>query len=263
MSSIPPHFTDKVSGIAPGAERPDARLADDNSRGVLSPEEEELARKQTELAGIENSVAEAEADLERLRSDLKTFEEEYRRVVAPCFAEMEQLRLDAESRKRADSDLESATCPSAQQASACPPSEFKTLFREVARTIHPDLATNEYERRRRDEAMAHANAAYAEGHHERLRDLLLRWKSDPDAVQGDDLAAELIRVIRRIARAKNRLMEIKQAIKEIRQSDSYFLRQRAERAASEGRDLLAEMRANLEQQIKQQRARVAGMQRAG
>jgi hypothetical protein len=243
-------------------DEPQANLNAPNfNASILSPEEEECLVKQAELTEFDQKVLEAEQELASIREDLLAFQEEYRRIVAPCFAEMEQLKADAEAVKSESGGDEDVTCPSAQQA-VCEPGEFKTLFREVAKTIHPDLASNEDERRRRDEAMAHANAAYANGNPEQLRDLLLRWKADPDAVQGDDVAARLIRTIRLIARAKNRIAEIRQEIKEIRQSDAYFLRQRAERATSEGRDLLEEMRANLEQQIKHQRARVAEMKAA-
>jgi hypothetical protein len=226
---------------------------------ILSPEEEECLVKQAELAELEKKVLEAQTDLSSLQEDLLAFQEEYRRVVAPCFAEMEQLRIDAEAAKSAAESDEDVTCPSAQQGS-CEPGEFKTLFREVAKTIHPDLASNDEERHRRHEAMMHANAAYANGNPEQLRELLLRWKADPNAIQGDDVAARLIRTIRMIARAKNQIAEIREEMKEIRQSDAYFLKQRAERATAEGRDFLGDMRANLERQIQQQRARVAEMQ---
>jgi hypothetical protein len=156
-----------------------------------------------------------------------------------------------------------STCASAPRKTFCATEELKSLFREVAKNVHPDLASNDDERRRRDEEMARANAAYASGDQDSLRDLLLKWKADPSAVQGDDVVARLIRLIRMIARVKHRIHEVKAEMKRTRATDLYFLRQRAERAQAEGRDLLMEMRRDLERQLQQQRDRVREMQQAG
>ena len=218
--------------------------------------------KQAELAELQGRLGDAELELATLRAELKIFEEEYLRVVAPCLAEMEVIQAQAaEARARSATEVfDAPSCSTAsQQASFCPPAEMKSLFREVAKTIHPDLAPNDEERRRRDQVMAEANAAYAGGNPEQLRKLLLEWKADPDAIRGDDIGARLIRAIRMIARAKNRIREIRIEMKSLRASDLYFLRQRSERATHEGRDLLAEMRRNLETQLAQQRSRVAEM----
>jgi hypothetical protein len=240
-------------------------MAEQVARLILSPEEQECLAKQDELAALDTQVAAGERDLAALRADLKAFEEEYLRVVAPCLAAMDEIQADAvEARARRQAEeSEAASCSTvAHQGAYCPPAEMKSLFREVAKSIHPDLASSEAERRMRDEVMAHANAAYASGNQEQLRKLLLDWRADPDAVQGDDVGARLIRVIRKIARARNRIQEIRGEMKELRRSDVYFLRQRADRAAGEGRDLLREMRTDLERQIEQQRARVSEMQRS-
>jgi hypothetical protein len=231
---------------------------------ILTPEEEECLVKEAELAKLEGKLADAELDLATLHSDLKAFEDDYFRIVAPCLEEMDQLKADAEgaraARTQEDADPEAASCPSAPRENFCPSNELKSLFREVAKNIHPDLASNEDERRRRDDVMAKANAAYASGDQDQLRDLLSHWKADPAAVQGDDVVARLIRLIRMIARVKHRIHDVKATMKQVRQTDLYFLRQRAERANAEGRDLLMEMRADLEEQLKQQRGMVQEMQ---
>jgi len=49
-----------------------------------------------------------------------------------------------------------------------PSENLKKLYREVAKRVHPDLATEESERQRRHELMAEANRAYAEGDEARL-----------------------------------------------------------------------------------------------
>lgn len=227
---------------------------------IRTPEEEECDRKVSELAVLENQLADAELELATLRGELKVFDGQYREMVAPLMAEMEEVRegaAEARARQRAEEE-ELAACSSAtQRAEFCPPSEMKTLFREVAKNIHPDLATSGDERLRRDEVMAQANAAYANGDRGQLRKLLLEWKADPGAIRGDDAVARLVRTIRQIAQVKNRTAASKRELRDLRSTDLYFLRKRAERASHEGRDLLEEMRTNLKQQIAQQRERLA------
>ncbi len=225
---------------------------------IRTPEEEELLIKQEQLIQLEAMLADEELELATLKADLKAFEEEYKRIVAPCFARMEEIQAEAAAipkEEGGDADY----CPSSSRE-PCPPGELKTLFREVAKSIHPDLASSEEERRRRDELMAKANAAYAEGDDSQLRELLLKWNADPHAVQGEDVPAQLVRAIRLIAFVKNKTNQARHEIKELRKTDLYFLKIRADRAAAEGRNLLQETRLKLEQQILEQSTRVRAMQ---
>jgi len=223
---------------------------------IRTPEEDECLHKQSELAMLEGKLADAELELATLKAELAVFEERYRKIVAPCYAEMEQLQADAAALPKESLAEEDPSCPSSPRQAPCPPGELKTLFREVAKSIHPDLASSEEQRRRRDELMAHANAAYANGNDAQLRELLLKWQADPHAVQGDDVVAQLVRAIRLIAWVRNQTLRVKHELRDLRKTDLYFLRQPAERAAHEGRDLLLEVRANLERQLVEQRKRV-------
>src|SRR5262245_33846522 len=181
-----------------------------DSPSLLSPEEDELERKHSELAILAGRLIVEEQRFEALRSELEAFEADYLRILGPCFETMEELRAEA-ANKREEGD-EALSCASALQRDDCPPGELKLLFREVAKSVHPDLASSDEERRRRDELMAHANAAYAGGNEAQLREMLLRWKADPEAVEGEGVAFDLVRAIRRIARANARLEEIQQEI---------------------------------------------------
>ena len=53
-----------------------------------------------------------------------------------------------------------------------PSPSLKSLYKEVARRIHPDLATNEVDRARRQKLMAEANLSYQAGDEVRLRSIL-------------------------------------------------------------------------------------------
>jgi hypothetical protein len=111
------------------------------------------------------------------------------------------------------------------------------LYREVAKRIHPDLTTDPVERHRRQQLMAAANLAYEQGDEARLRKILQDYESSPEVVQGEGTAAELVRAIRKIAQARNRIIEIGTEAELLIQSDLYKLMQKAEEAKEQGRDL--------------------------
>ena len=85
-------------------------------------------------------------------------------------------------------------------------SELRSLNHEAARQVHPDTATSEQDRARREQAMQEVNAAYAAGDEDALRRIVIDLETT-----------------------------------EISRSDIGHLKTKAELAAREGRDLLAEM----------------------
>ena len=125
--------------------------------------------------------------------------------------------------------------------------------------MHPDLATDAADWARRNETMANINEAYARGDEEKLRTILRAWEESPESVQGDGIAAELIRVIRRIAHIEQRFIAIESQLISLRESELYHLRVRVESAAREGRDLLEEMAAHLETRIEDANRRLMAL----
>ena len=97
--------------------------------------------------------------------------------------------------------------------------------------------------------MAEANAAFEAGDARRLEQILREWESSPESVKGEGAAAELIRIIRKIAQVRERLRAIEAKVVEIKKSDLWQLKKKAEEAESAGRDLLAQMAAGLEGRI--------------
>ena len=84
-------------------------------------------------------------------------------------------------------------------------------------------------------------------------------ESSPEAVLGDGVGAELVRVIRKIAQIERRLQAIESIIAQLRSSDLYRLKTEVEKAEAEGRDLLNEMVLRLDQQITDRRGRLASL----
>jgi hypothetical protein len=238
----------------------------------ISPEQRELETKRAELAGLQAELAQRELDLTTLQAELRAFEARYLRVVGSRFAERDELeariaeakarqrpqdvrvnRDAAESRARAVQSADSTSRAALMSAdeSFKPTDDLKRLYREIAKLVHPDLTTDGRERDRRNGVMAAANSAYADGDEKRLQRILEEWETSPDFVEGEGIGAELVRTIRKIHQANQRLVQIEEELGNLRGCDLYDLKERFEMARSLGRDLLAEMADHVNAEIAQ------------
>jgi hypothetical protein len=234
-----------------------------------TPEERELSRKLYELSELEVELAQRELDFATLQAELHTFEAKYIRIVGVCYAELDEIEAqiaeaEANLKPKDNKILEQAAQARAQaQESAqatgitqepreekfAPSESLKKLYREVAKCIHPDLATDEKERTRRQKLMADANGAYEEGNAAKLRAILAEWVSSPESVKGEGIAVELVCLIRKIAQVEKRLRVIEGEIARLEESDLYQLKTKVEAAENEGRELLAEMASRIKEEI--------------
>lgn len=124
---------------------------------------------------------------------------------------------------------------------------LKQLYRRLARRFHPDLALDETDRAYRTDLMMAINAAYSTGNLEALE----RLAQEPDSISRaphtlEELAAALER---EIERCRRRLHEIAGELSTLEQHHSARLMRRAEQAEAHGRDLLAELAADLRRRI--------------
>jgi len=137
-----------------------------------------------------------------------------------------------------------------------PTPELKLLFREVARSIHPDLSADAAELPRRTSLMVQANQAYRQGDDVGLRRILEDWRSAPEAIRGAGVGADLVRVIRKIAQIERRLNLIGQEMDILEYSDLFQLRLEVEEAHADGYDWLAEMATELDDRIRAARCQM-------
>ncbi|HEY0306544.1 MAG TPA: hypothetical protein VGB94_00135 [Acidobacteriaceae bacterium] len=237
-----------------------------------TPEEAELLRKREELASVRATLAERELELADLRAQLKGFEGRYLRQVGVLYAELDewsariaeleasrdttpaaQQRAD-EARKRADGTHEATHGETSQTQDFQPSADLKNLFREVAKRIHPDFAKDAADQQRRTRLMAQANDAYSRGDVETLQRILDDYRESSESVQGEGIGAELIRIIRQIHQARKNIAAIEKELNSLRTSEIAQLKQNTKAAQQEGRDLLAELAADV-------RERVAGLEK--
>jgi hypothetical protein len=133
---------------------------------------------------------------------------------------------------------------------------LKRLYRDLAKLVHPDLTSDDAERRRRTAMMTEANRAYAAGDEAKLRRLLDDWVSSPDLIQGEGVAVELVRAIRKIHQVERRLADIEVEVARLKSTETYGLKLMVEQAASAGRDLLKVMANDLKTEIAAMRTRI-------
>ena len=234
------------------------------------PEEIELAQKRAELAALETDLANQELGLATLRVDLALFERRYLRTVASRYAELDELlariaegeasehpgdttRREQASAARSKAN-ETAGAATAEETGDTrtqfkPSDDLRSLFRDAAKAMHPDLASDDEDRARRERFMAEANKAYSEGDEARLRVILEQWQSSPESVRGEGTALELVRTIRKLAQAHRRLEEIRSELEALKDSDLFKLHSQAIQAQTEGRDLLNELAEQVQAQI--------------
>jgi dihydropteroate synthase len=126
--------------------------------------------------------------------------------------------------------------------------ELKQLFRTLAKRVHPDLVTDPEEKRRREKVMAQVNDAYAAQNLATMKKLA--QKPDRPEVPADktreqimvDLKAEIVRLDRVILALDRQLQDL---------INSHTVRLMLEVSIAErnGRNLLAEMAADIQADI--------------
>ena len=228
-----------------------------------TPEEEELLRKREELATVRASLAERELELADLRAELKSFEGRYLREVGVLYAELDEweakiAELEAslkpsaatkqraqEARQRADETREATQSETAAAAVFKPSADLRSLFREAAKRLHPDFAKDDTDRQLRTRLMAEANEAYSRGDAEAIQHILDEFRDSPEAIKGEGVAEELVRLIRQIHLAKKNIATIERELSELRASEMALLMADAKSTALDGRDLLENLRGDL------------------
>jgi hypothetical protein len=236
-----------------------------------SPDDLALLDKRRQLAAMRTTLAERESDLADLRARLRAFESRYFHQVGTLYAELDEIdarivereadlydsdearQRAQEARRRAEESHAAAYDIANEPEEFDPPPNLKSLFRELARRIHPDFARDPSEQQHFTRLMARANQAYKRGDIETLERLLDDHREVNAIIggarSGEDSAAELLRINRQLLHAQRDLAALDREERSLLASDIGQLSHDAESAALEHRDLLAELAAGLSEQI--------------
>jgi hypothetical protein len=246
---------------------------------LKTPEEIELEKKRAELLALKEQCARKDSEFLRLKSEIRMFEHVYEDVLGARIAILEDLEWQLNGLLEECNTNEPVASPASSDAFAyfhhrtdlldddndvdvnpdpkLPPKNLKSLYRAVAKAIHPDLAPDEDQRLRRQELMAIANHAYDVGDRKTLEDIFFDWEQGPELASELDVALELVRVIREIARMHQNIHALGCQIEELRVTDIYNFKIRVDESLADGIDLLAEMAAALDLDITKAKNRLA------
>ena len=232
-----------------------------------------LLKKREQLAAVRSALAERESELAQLRSQLRAFEGRYFRQVGSLYAELDELEAriaelevnlyDSDSarqraqqaRQRAQETHDAAFEADHEVEAFDPPPSLKTLFRDLAKRIHPDFARDDAEQKHFTLLMARANQAYSRGDGETLLRLLDDHREISATIAGEESAAELLRITRQIQHAERDLAILDAERRTLLAGDIAQLFEDAEAAAREHRDLLTELATKVREQVADARYR--------
>ena len=233
-----------------------------------------LAEKRERLAAVRAALAEREADVAQVRSQLKAFEGRYLHRVGILYAELDEIaarisecevnfydsdsarRRAQEARQRAQETHEAAFGAEQEPVEFDPSPSLKTLFREVAKRIHPDFASDEAEQKHFTLLMARANQAYSCGDAETLQRLLDDHLEVNASVADEGDSLVLLRLVRQIQHAERDVAALDREHEMLLGSEIGQLYTDAETASHEDRDLLAELAASLRERIAEAKYRL-------
>jgi hypothetical protein len=236
---------------------------------MMLPEEQELARLESEQGQLEESVTSAELQLETTKVELARFQHHYYQTVGRLYAELDEIEAriagkladaspeDESAQERAEAAQEKArkSAEEAGLAEKMPPPppeitpELKRAFKKAAFLMHPDRATTDQEKFRRHEMMVKLNLAYKSGDQSAIEKLVNEFGQDPEAITGDDVGARMIKAIRRIAQLKRRLVEIQAELEALQQTEVFELMRTVTEAEVMGGDPLGDLATVLMRQI--------------
>jgi len=217
---------------------------------------------------LRDRLAELEEEHATLLSELRAFESDYLRTVGVIDAQVQELEariltiawersgessdriaaMDATERFRETTTAMRAVPP---PPGPKPTDDLKALFRDAAKRMHPDLVGDPAGREHAEAFMKRLNEAYRAGDAEAIGNLVRQWETSPYAsglpAASDGPSSALAAAV---AHAQQRL-------EEIRASDLARLMEQSFAASMQGRDMLAELRAQAEAALAAAKARLA------
>ncbi len=229
-----------------------------------SPEEREYARYLDEIEVRKRRVAELQFQLEQLNETLGWFNAEYHARVGVLFVELDKLdlaideyefriarltttssvepsRLEEDTRaqfasKRAEIHHDDEETRRYQQTSgedrqlpqldAATEATLRSVYRELVRRFHPDLARTDIDRQQRESVMKRINGAFHERDLDTLQSLLSETAIEDASFESRPISEKLIWAIRELSRLDALVTTMTADIQALNTSDLALLWQR-------------------------------------
>jgi predicted nucleic acid-binding Zn-ribbon protein len=259
---------------------------DETNTGHHSPytTEEQLAWLRQQIEAAEAELVNREAELVDLRVELSAFRLEYDTRVGRKVAELEEVEaeikrcqrqisryrqwgpsglpqtrtgaayvpVDEQYRRTWQQPEEPPSPPPAEPVDTATEIQIKKLYRLLCRRFHPDLTQDAADRAWRTEMMTAINAAYAARSLVELQALAQRPDRSRSAETGTD-EQRLAALRDKLQQIRRRLGEVEQEIRELMNSPTMQMSLDVKFAQRQGRDLLAEMAADVERDLARKR----------
>jgi hypothetical protein len=211
----------------------------DKNKPNKSPEEIELGKYKEQVAQAESRMLEFEAEAADMLRSIKWFKEQMTATIAPLILKIHILDVEVAAARGNKAGLDKAlqalkellgdysgapTAPADSDADwqeKPADDELKSMFRDAAKQVHPDLADNEQDRELRTRLMADLNEAYAKGDKDAIRNIVDQYNASEDAVQGEGVGYDLMRMIRRLYQIRNHITELESKKASLEQSDDW------------------------------------------
>jgi hypothetical protein len=254
----------------------------------VSIEQTEIAKKRRELAQLEALLEERKLELTTLQLDVNTFSSLHRIHIGSRYAILDEIeaqiaevlaardpldKYSQENAKRAREQAKSTAEETGTSPDENPPEppehivkfqpsdDIKQLRRKLSKLAHPDYAENEEDRQIRTVFMQQVNEAFATQDIDRLRNLLEEWTANTVINQTNSVEAELKTLEKKIELLKNKLKLVEQEIDLIKSSEIFAIKLQFENAEKQGRNLFAEICAELDLRITNARLYLRNMKR--
>ncbi|MFN7695627.1 MAG: hypothetical protein ACK5O3_16430 [Burkholderiales bacterium] len=241
----------------------------DFTKALLNPQlwRLEAVRRRRQLEELQGFLARLEAEYAQLETQALAFQSRYEQRLGSAWREVEQLQaellraletlaraegaplppLPPQRRRNALPQLPAAVAwpaPPADEQGLVAPS-IKDLHRRAAMRLHPDRATSDDERQRREALMRDANLAYMNKDRAALEGLLIASGENPQRLGGFDVHAHWQWLERCEQLAQGRLRVLRAHLMLLRQHPTTVLAEASERALGRGLDALVVMEARL------------------
>jgi hypothetical protein len=253
--------------------------------------EEQLAQLRQQIETAEADLVEREADLVDLRVEMSSFQLEYEvkvgrkyealeateAAIARCKGRIEAIRqwgrngppmgwggephvsVEEQYRRTWVDPPPPSRRFDPPPMDAATVTEIRSLYRQLCRRFHPDLARDPEERAWRTEMMAAVNAAYEAMSVTELQALAAR----PDraaAARGETGRQRRDALRDRLRQIRARIREVEGEMYDLTHGSMMELRLEFRLAERQGRDLLAEMGADVEKDLARKRAELDFLQ---
>jgi hypothetical protein len=206
-----------------------------------TPEEIAFEEYTLQATEAESKMLTLESEVADMRRATRWFNDQLTATVAPLLLKIRILEVEVASVGGIEEDIDKAltalralmedysaapTTPvdsddASEWHEQAPAEELKSMFRDAAKKIHPDLSGDEQDRKLRTKLMSELNSAYANSDAEAIQKIVDEYNVSEDAVQGEGIGYDLVRIIRRLHKIQQHLTELEFSKSDIEHSNDW------------------------------------------